>query len=70
MVQGIQDTKVMKHHNISDDDDLDNLNNFIVESPSNKVVNIRFKVFIFLHFSNQSWEVEVSICVGNFLILK
>ena len=54
MVQGIQDTKVMKHHNISDDDDLDNLNNFIVESPSNKVVNIRFKVFIFLPFSNQS----------------
>ena len=47
MVQGIQDTKVMKHHNISDDDDLDNLNNFIVESPSNKVVNIRFKVSIF-----------------------
>ena len=45
MVQGIQDTKVMKHHNISDDDNLDNLNNFIVESPSNKVVNIRFKVF-------------------------
>ena len=40
MVQGIQDTKVMKHHNISDDDDLDNLNNFIVDSPSNKKENV------------------------------
>ena len=50
MVQGIQDTKVMKHHNISDDDDLDNLNNFIVDSPSNKMENvskIKFLNFLF-----------------------